>query len=147
MKPSVNPGHSEEAFTEEVLFIDMSPSQLSSSLQRNHSSSDDHETTGDEDVPNNEPKISSPSPKVRRYTRTIRQQRGITPTDTSYEELSEPLTPTQQQNNAVTDSMKLMMEQMAQTMKAMQFRVQKIQKERVLIERYRWSLTIYETYT
>lgn len=120
MKSSVNPGHSEEAFTEEELLIDMSPSQLSRSLQRNHSSSDDHETTGDEDVQNNEPKISTPTPKVRRSTRTIRQQRGITPTDTCYAELSEPLTPTQQQNNAVTDSMKLMMEQMAQTMKAMQ---------------------------
>lgn len=120
MEPSVNPGHFEEASTEEELLIDMSPSELSRSLQRNQSSSDDHETTGDEAAPFNEPKISTPTPKVKRSTRTLRQQRGITPTETCYAELSEPLTPTQQQNNAVTDSMKLMMEQMAQTMKAMQ---------------------------
>lgn len=102
--------------------IDLSPSALSRSLQgeRSSISHNNEYSTQDENDPVIQPEMSTPKRKVRRSIRTKRQQREITPTETSdYAELSEPLTQAQQ-NSSLTDSMKLMMEQTAQTMKAMQ---------------------------
>ncbi|XP_062574023.1 uncharacterized protein LOC134235877 [Saccostrea cucullata] len=116
MEPSINPGHSRGQSTDEELLIDLSPSALNRSLRGEQSVSNNDNSTEDEDDSDTQARISTPIRKIRRSKRTVRQQREMIPTDT---ELSEPLTQSSQ-NNSVTEPMKLMMEQMAQTMKAMQ---------------------------
>lgn len=120
MADPVSHNETGESYANEGLLIDLSPAELNRSLQTDHCNTGRKDTTVDDYVPIVQQRASTPS-IVKRSIRTKRLPKAREPKEISdHFEMSEPMMHPEQRGNSPMSSMKSMMDQMSQTMKAFQ---------------------------